>query len=106
MCKCADVQICKFLRAILPKNLHICTSANLHIKSYFFVILIIKFTKEKGGIHAIYRLFMETFGWYRLTGFLHQNILPAKMPETTVYGQWFFCVPYPLFQSLKLWKSG
>jgi len=21
---------------------------------------------------------METFGWYRLTGFLHQNILPAK----------------------------
>jgi len=33
---------------------------------------------------------METFGWYRLTGFLHKNILPAKVPETTVYGQWFF----------------
>jgi len=44
---------------------------------FFFVTLLLQFTKEKGGIHAIYRLFMETFGWYRLTGFLHQNILPA-----------------------------
>jgi len=27
--------------------------------------------QRKGGIHAIYRSVMETFGWYRLTGFLH-----------------------------------
>src|SRR5882724_4221607 len=31
MCKFADVQICKCLRSIDLQNLHICTSANLHI---------------------------------------------------------------------------
>jgi hypothetical protein len=25
--------------------------------------------QRKGGIHAIYRIFVETFGWFRLTGF-------------------------------------
>lgn len=31
--------------------------------------------QRKGGIHAIYRIFMETFGWYRLTGLLHKKNL-------------------------------
>ena len=32
---------------------------------------IFMFHQRKGGIHDIYRIFMETFGWYRLTGLLH-----------------------------------
>lgn len=29
---------------------------------------IFTFHQRKGGIHEIYRSFMDTFGWYRLTG--------------------------------------
>jgi hypothetical protein len=36
------------------------------------------FHQRKGGIHDIYSIFMETFGRYRLTGLLHQNICGAK----------------------------
>jgi hypothetical protein len=38
MCKCADVQMCKFLRSIALLNLHICTFAHLHIKKVFPVL--------------------------------------------------------------------
>lgn len=27
--------------------------------------------QKKGGIHESIRLFLETFGWFRLTGLLH-----------------------------------
>jgi hypothetical protein len=30
--------------------------------------------QKKGGIHESNSIFMGTFGWYRLTGLLHQNI--------------------------------
>src|SRR5882724_10752491 len=31
MCKCEDVQMCRFVRVTLLRHLQICTSANLHI---------------------------------------------------------------------------
>ena len=37
----------------------------------FCICSIFMLHQMKGGIHAIYRIFMETFGWYRLTGLLH-----------------------------------
>ena len=46
--------------------------ATLFVGIIFFISLLL--TKEKGGIHAIYRSIMETFGYYRVTGFLHKII--------------------------------
>jgi hypothetical protein len=37
--------------------------------------------QKKGGIHDIFRIFMETFGWFRLTGLLHQNIWALKRKQ-------------------------
>jgi hypothetical protein len=36
MCKCADVQMCKFFKLIALRNLHICTFAHLHIILYLY----------------------------------------------------------------------
>ena len=38
--------------------------------------------QRKGGIHDIYSIFMETFGRFRLTGLLHQNILSVETYAT------------------------
>jgi len=40
--------------------------------------------QRKGGIHEIYRIFMGTFGWYRLTGLLHQNIWDAQKRQKPI----------------------
>jgi hypothetical protein len=37
MCKCANVQICKFFGPAGYKNLHFCTSAHLHICTFLKV---------------------------------------------------------------------
>jgi hypothetical protein len=46
--------------------------------TFLAYIYILQFTKEKGGIHDIYRIFMDTFGWYRLTGVRSTKYLLTK----------------------------
>ena len=61
--------------------------------------------QRKGGIHDIYRIFMGTFGWYRLTGLLHQNIWKT---HTSVSGHQVYLVAFlfspalfsPLFRAV------
>lgn len=61
--------------------------------------------QKKGGIHESNRIFMGTFGWYRLTGLLHQNICDAKKASVaTRYTRWpfFFSIHFFVLLSHKL----
>jgi hypothetical protein len=62
------------------------------IDSSFLLTLVL--IKEKGGIHAINRIFMETFGRYRLTGLLHPNICDTSSCQAIRSSGGFFL---PLF---------
>jgi hypothetical protein len=55
-------------------------------------LLTLVFTKGKGGIHAINRIFMETFGRYRLTGLIHSNICDINSVGPSVKSGGFFIV--------------
>ena len=46
-----------------------------------FFLLTFMSHQKKGGIHESNRIFMGTFGWYRLTGLLHQNIWKGEEPK-------------------------
>jgi hypothetical protein len=46
--------------------------------------------QKKGGIHAIYRSIMETFGWYRLTGFIQKNICDVHSSKPLIFFSGFF----------------
>ena len=46
--------------------------------------------QKKGGIHEIYRSFMDTFGWYRLAGVRSIKISADIGQEAICHGGWLF----------------
>ena len=46
--------------------------------------------QRKGGIHEIYRSFMDTFGWYRLAGVRSIKISADKGQGAIRRGGWLF----------------
>jgi hypothetical protein len=54
--------------------------------------------QKKGGIHESTEYSWKTFGWYRLTGLLHQNIWKTQI---SVSGHQVYLVAF-LFSSLSL----
>jgi hypothetical protein len=58
--------------------------------------------QRKGGIHDSNRIFMGTFGWYRLTGLLHQNIW--KTPKS-VSGHQVYLVAFLFYTHSSLTPS-
>jgi hypothetical protein len=49
--------------------------------------------QRKGGIHDICSIFMGTFGRYRLTGLLHQNICGARRRKAISFLVAFYFSP-------------
>ena len=62
-------EICADDRQYIGFTGQVWTSYNeLAAKSSIRFLRIFTFHQRKGGIHEIYRSFMDTFGWYRLAG--------------------------------------